>query len=172
MNETADRHGFVVYPGQPRRRNAWGSGTGSSPRTNSEGRGPGVLAAIARRLLAEGCKQRVDPAQAFVAGLSSGGTLLGRGREPIARRPRSSRARGRTPSTIRSVSSMAPPTVRSRRERPAAYASPGKRGHREHQWIGASLRPRSADDNYVGQRRGRGHVPLQREVIDFERERV
>jgi poly(hydroxyalkanoate) depolymerase family esterase len=77
MNDTADRHGFVVvYPGQPRTRNAQGCWNWFLPAHQQRGAGePEVIAGIARRLNAREFGQAVDPARVFVAGLSSGGAM-------------------------------------------------------------------------------------------------
>jgi poly(hydroxyalkanoate) depolymerase family esterase len=77
MNDTADRHGFVVvYPGQPRARNAQGCWNWFLPAHQQRGSGePQLVAGVARRLLARDFAQTVDPARIFVAGLSSGGAM-------------------------------------------------------------------------------------------------
>ncbi len=77
MNHTADRHGFVViYPGQPRARNAQGCWNWFLPAHQQRGAGePELIAGIARRLIANEFGQAVDPARMFVAGLSSGGAM-------------------------------------------------------------------------------------------------
>jgi len=77
MNNTADRHGFVVlYPGQPRARNAQGCWNWFLPAHQQRGAGePELIAGIARRLIAKEFGQTVDPARIFVAGLSSGGAM-------------------------------------------------------------------------------------------------
>lgn len=77
MNNTADRHGFVVaYPGQPRARNAQGCWNWFLPAHQRRGAGePELIAGIARRLIAREFEQAVDPARMFVAGLSSGGAM-------------------------------------------------------------------------------------------------
>jgi poly(hydroxyalkanoate) depolymerase family esterase len=77
MNETADRHGFVVvYPYQPRARNAQGCWNWFLPAHQQRGAGePELIARITRRLIAKEFEQTVDPARIFVAGLSSGGAM-------------------------------------------------------------------------------------------------
>ncbi len=77
MNDTADRRGFVVvYPGQPRARNAQGCWNWFLPVHQQRGTGePELIARIARRLIAKEFGQSVDPARIFVAGLSSGGAM-------------------------------------------------------------------------------------------------
>lgn len=77
MNDTADRHGFVVvYPGQPRARNAQGCWNWFLPAHQQRGTGePELIAGLVRRLLAKEFDQAVDPARIFVAGLSSGGAM-------------------------------------------------------------------------------------------------
>jgi poly(hydroxyalkanoate) depolymerase family esterase len=77
MNDTADRHGFVVvYPDQPRARNAQGCWNWFLPAHQQRGAGePGVIARIMRRVLAQEFGQTIDPARLFVAGLSSGGAM-------------------------------------------------------------------------------------------------
>jgi poly(hydroxyalkanoate) depolymerase family esterase len=77
MNETADRHGFVVvYPGQLRAQNAQGCWNWFLPAHQQRGAGePELIAGIARRLIAKDFGQTVDPARIFVAGLSSGGAM-------------------------------------------------------------------------------------------------
>lgn len=77
MNETADRHGFVVvYPGQPRARNAQGCWNWFVPAHQQRGAGePELIARTTRRLIAHEFGQAVDPARIFVAGLSSGGAM-------------------------------------------------------------------------------------------------
>jgi poly(hydroxyalkanoate) depolymerase family esterase len=77
MNKTADRHGFVVvYPGQPRARNAQGCWNWFLPAHQQRGAGePELIARITRRLIAREFGQAVDPARIFVAGLSSGGAM-------------------------------------------------------------------------------------------------
>ncbi|HTT29479.1 MAG TPA: PHB depolymerase family esterase [Solirubrobacteraceae bacterium] len=77
MNDTADRHGFVVvYPGQPRARNAQGCWNWFLPAHQERGTGePEFIAGVARRLIAKEFGQTVDPARIFVAGLSSGGAM-------------------------------------------------------------------------------------------------
>ena len=77
MNDTADRHGFVVmYPGQPRGRNPQGCWNWFEPRHQQRGAGePKSIAGITRALLAQESSQPVDPGRIFVAGLSSGGAM-------------------------------------------------------------------------------------------------
>ena len=77
MNDTADRHGFVVvYPGQPRGRNAQGCWNWFAPEHQQRGAGePKLIAGIAHALLAQESTQRVDSRRIFVAGLSSGGAM-------------------------------------------------------------------------------------------------
>jgi poly(hydroxyalkanoate) depolymerase family esterase len=77
MNQTADRHGFVVvYPAQPRARNAQGCWNWFLPAHQQRGAGePELIAGIARRLLATDAGQALDPSRIFVAGLSSGGAM-------------------------------------------------------------------------------------------------
>ena len=77
MNNTADRHGFVViYPGQPRARNAQGCWNWFLPGHQQRGTGePELVAGIAHRLIAKDFGQTVDPTRIFVAGLSSGGAM-------------------------------------------------------------------------------------------------
>jgi poly(hydroxyalkanoate) depolymerase family esterase len=77
MNETAERHGFVVvYPGQPRVRNAQGCWNWFLPEHQQRGAGePELIARIARDPIAKEYGQTVDPSRIFVAGLSSGGAM-------------------------------------------------------------------------------------------------
>lgn len=77
MNTIADRDGFVVvYPGQPRARNAQGCWNWFLPAHQQRGTGePELIAGIARRLIGKEFGQAVDPARMFVAGLSSGGAM-------------------------------------------------------------------------------------------------
>jgi poly(hydroxyalkanoate) depolymerase family esterase len=77
MNQTADRHGFVVvYPGQPRGRNAQGCWNWFLPEHQQRGAGePELIAGIARRLIASESGQLIDPTRIFIAGLSSGGAM-------------------------------------------------------------------------------------------------
>jgi poly(hydroxyalkanoate) depolymerase family esterase len=77
MNQTADRHGFVViYPGQPRAHNAQGCWNWFLPEHQQRGAGePRVLADIARGLMDKESGQAVDPKRIFIAGLSSGGAM-------------------------------------------------------------------------------------------------
>jgi poly(hydroxyalkanoate) depolymerase family esterase len=77
MNNTADRHGFVVvYPGQPRARNAQGCWNWFLPAHQQRGTGePEFIAGVVRRLIAKEFGQTVDPGRIFVAGLSSGGAM-------------------------------------------------------------------------------------------------
>ena len=77
MNRTADRHGFVVvYPGQPRARNAQGCWNWFLPEHQQRGAGePELVAGIARGLVAKESGQAIDPTRIFVAGLSSGGAM-------------------------------------------------------------------------------------------------
>ena len=77
MNDTADRHGFVVvYPGQPRARNAQGCWNWFLPAHQQRGTGePELIAGIVRQLIAEDSGQAIDPTRVFVAGLSSGGAM-------------------------------------------------------------------------------------------------
>jgi len=77
MNTTADRYGFVVvYPGQPRARNAQGCWNWFLPEHQQRGAGePELIAGIARELIGNGSRQSVDRARMFVAGLSSGGAM-------------------------------------------------------------------------------------------------
>ncbi len=77
MNESADRHGFVVvYPGQPRGHNAQGCWNWFLPEHQQRGAGePELIAGIARRLIAAESGPSVDPRRIFVAGLSSGGAM-------------------------------------------------------------------------------------------------
>lgn len=77
MNNTADRHGFVVvYPGQPRTRNLQGCWNWFMPAHQQRGTGePELIARIARGLIAKEFGQTIDPARMFVAGLSSGGAM-------------------------------------------------------------------------------------------------
>jgi poly(hydroxyalkanoate) depolymerase family esterase len=77
MNETADRHGFVVvYPGQPRARNAQGCWNWFLPAHQQRGAGePELVAESMRQLITNEFAQAVDPTRIFVAGLSSGGAM-------------------------------------------------------------------------------------------------
>jgi poly(hydroxyalkanoate) depolymerase family esterase len=77
MNKTADRCGFVVvYPGQPRGRNALGCWNWFLPEHQQRGAGePELIAGTVRRLMAQKSGYMVDPARIFVAGLSSGGAM-------------------------------------------------------------------------------------------------
>jgi poly(hydroxyalkanoate) depolymerase family esterase len=77
MNETADRHGFVVvYPGQLRARNLLGCWNWFLPEHQQRGAGePALISGIVRRLIAKESGQTIDPARIFVAGLSSGGAM-------------------------------------------------------------------------------------------------
>lgn len=77
MNDSADRHGFVVvYPGQPRAHNAQACWNWFLPAHQQRGAGePELIARITRRLIAGEFGQAVDPARIFVAGLSSGGAM-------------------------------------------------------------------------------------------------
>jgi poly(hydroxyalkanoate) depolymerase family esterase len=77
MNDIADRHGFVVvYPAQPRARNAQACWNWFLPAHQQRGAGePELVAGIVRGLIAQEFGQRIDPARTFVAGLSSGGAL-------------------------------------------------------------------------------------------------
>lgn len=77
MNETADRHGFVVvYPAQPRARNANRCWNWFVPAHQERGAGePELIAGIAQHLIAEESGQAVDLTRVFVAGLSSGGAM-------------------------------------------------------------------------------------------------
>jgi poly(hydroxyalkanoate) depolymerase family esterase len=77
MNETADRHGFVVvYPGQPRERNMLGCWNWFLPEHHQRGGGePKLLADIVRGVIAKQSGQTIDPRRIFVAGLSAGGAM-------------------------------------------------------------------------------------------------
>lgn len=77
MNDTADRHGFlVVYPEQARPRNAQGCWNWFSPENQQRGSGePELIAGIVRDLLAPEAGQTIDPTRVYVAGLSSGGAM-------------------------------------------------------------------------------------------------
>ena len=77
MNDTADRHGFVVmYPGQPRGRNPQGCWNWFAAEHQQLGVGePELIAGMARALLTEESRQTVDRRRMFVAGLSSGGAM-------------------------------------------------------------------------------------------------
>jgi poly(hydroxyalkanoate) depolymerase family esterase len=77
MNETADRHGFVVvYPAQPRGRNANRCWNWFMPAHQERGAGePELLAGVAQHLIAEESRQTIDPTRVFIAGLSSGGAM-------------------------------------------------------------------------------------------------
>lgn len=77
MNETADRHGFVViYPAQPRGRNANRCWNWFMPAHQQRGLGePQLIAGITQHLVAQQAGQTVDPTRLFVAGLSSGGAM-------------------------------------------------------------------------------------------------
>ncbi|MBV8945355.1 MAG: PHB depolymerase family esterase [Solirubrobacterales bacterium] len=77
MNDSADRHGFVVmYPGQPRGRNPQGCWNWFAPEHQQRGAGePELIAGSARALLVHESRQMVDPRRIFVAGLSSGGAM-------------------------------------------------------------------------------------------------
>lgn len=77
MNETADRHGFVVvYPAQPRGRNANRCWNWFLPAHQQRGTGePELIAGITRQLITDQGGQTIDPTRVFVAGLSSGGAM-------------------------------------------------------------------------------------------------
>ena len=77
MNETADRHGFVVvYPAQPRGRNANRCWNWFMPAHQERGAGePALIAGITQELIAHESGQAIDPTRVFVAGLSSGGAM-------------------------------------------------------------------------------------------------
>ncbi|MBV8987993.1 MAG: PHB depolymerase family esterase [Solirubrobacterales bacterium] len=77
MNESADRHNFVVvYPGQRRGQNAQGCWNWFLPEHQQRGAGePELIAGIARRLIGAESGPRIDPTRIFVAGLSSGGAM-------------------------------------------------------------------------------------------------
>jgi poly(hydroxyalkanoate) depolymerase family esterase len=77
MNETADRHGFVVvYPGQPRRRNANRCWNWFLHAHQERGAGePELIASTTQDLIAQESGQSIDQTQVFVAGLSSGGAM-------------------------------------------------------------------------------------------------
>jgi poly(hydroxyalkanoate) depolymerase family esterase len=76
MNETADRHGFVViYPGQPAGRNANRCWNWFLPAHQQRGAGEPELIAAAMQRITQESGQAVDPTRMFVAGLSSGGAM-------------------------------------------------------------------------------------------------
>jgi poly(hydroxyalkanoate) depolymerase family esterase len=77
MNETANRHGFiVVYPAQPRGRNAQRCWNWFMPTHQQRGAGePALIAGITQDLVHEQSAQKVDSQRLFVAGLSSGGAM-------------------------------------------------------------------------------------------------
>jgi poly(hydroxyalkanoate) depolymerase family esterase len=77
MNETADRHGFVViYPAQPRGRNANRCWNWFMPAHQQRGTGePELIAGATKQLITQETGQAIDPTRVFVAGLSSGGGM-------------------------------------------------------------------------------------------------
>lgn len=77
MNETANRHGFVViYPAQPSGRNANRCWNWFLPAHQQRGAGePELIAGTTQELIAEESGHTVDPRRVFVAGLSSGGAM-------------------------------------------------------------------------------------------------
>jgi poly(hydroxyalkanoate) depolymerase family esterase len=77
MNETADRHGFVViYPAQPSARNANRCWNWFLPAHQQRGTGePELIAHTTQQLIAHQSGQTVDPTRIFIAGLSSGGAM-------------------------------------------------------------------------------------------------
>lgn len=77
MNDTADRHGFVViYPGQPRGRNPQGCWNWFVPEHQQRGTGePALIARSARAFVIGDSGHAVDPQRIFIAGLSSGGAM-------------------------------------------------------------------------------------------------
>jgi poly(hydroxyalkanoate) depolymerase family esterase len=77
MNETADRYGFVViYPAQPRARNANKCWNWFVPAHQQRGAGePELIASTTQQLIAQESGATVDPRRVFVAGLSSGGAM-------------------------------------------------------------------------------------------------
>jgi len=76
MNETADRHGFVViYPAQAHGRNANRCWNWFMPAHQRRGAGePDLIVRTTQHLIARGA-QTVDSRRVFVAGLSSGGAM-------------------------------------------------------------------------------------------------
>jgi poly(hydroxyalkanoate) depolymerase family esterase len=77
MNETADRHGFVVvYPAQPSERNANRCWNWFLPAHQQRGTGePDLIARTTQDLITRASGQTVDPTRMFIAGLSSGGAM-------------------------------------------------------------------------------------------------
>lgn len=77
MNETADRHGFVVvYPAQPSGRNANRCWNWFLPAHQQRGAGePELIASTTQQLITRASGHTVDPTRVFVAGLSSGGAM-------------------------------------------------------------------------------------------------
>jgi poly(hydroxyalkanoate) depolymerase family esterase len=74
MNQAADRHGFiVVYPGQPRARNALGCWNWFRP--EHQRRAGGEPLAIMRDIDEASARHNVDLGRVYVAGLSSGGAM-------------------------------------------------------------------------------------------------
>ncbi|MBV8221271.1 MAG: PHB depolymerase family esterase [Solirubrobacterales bacterium] len=77
MNDTADRHGFVViYPAQPRGRNANRCWNWFLHAHQERGAGePELIVSTTQHLVARESGQAIDPARVFIAGLSSGGAM-------------------------------------------------------------------------------------------------
>jgi poly(hydroxyalkanoate) depolymerase family esterase len=77
MNDTADRHRFVVaYPGQDRGENPQGCWNWFLPEHQRRGAGePAAIARIVRDLIETNSRCTIDPGRVFVAGLSSGGAM-------------------------------------------------------------------------------------------------
>lgn len=77
MNDTADRHQFVVvYPGQARSNNPQGCWNWFLPEHQQRNSGePAMIAAIVADLVDTNAKCTIDPERVFVAGLSSGAAM-------------------------------------------------------------------------------------------------
>jgi poly(hydroxyalkanoate) depolymerase family esterase len=77
MNDTADRHGFVVlYPGQAVANNPTRCWNWFLPQHQRRDEGePAAIAGLVRDLIGTSSECMVDPARVFVAGLSAGGAM-------------------------------------------------------------------------------------------------
>jgi poly(hydroxyalkanoate) depolymerase family esterase len=77
MNDTADRHQFVVvYPGQARSNNPQGCWNWFLPEHQHRDSGePAIIAAIVADLVDTNTEFAIDPQRVFVAGLSSGAAM-------------------------------------------------------------------------------------------------